>query len=101
MKSTKGGNGKVGIVGFCYGGGVCNAAAVAYLELACAGLDERINAGWSNYEAALKAAGTDYEAFVYEGVNHGFHNDPTPRHDEAAAEQAYARTVELFETKLS
>ena len=90
----------MGIVGFCYGGGVANAAAVAYPELAAAvpfygrqpdaadvakikapllihyaGLDERVNAGWPAYEAALKAAGTRYEAFIYDGVNHGFHND--------------------------
>ncbi len=88
------GTGKVGIVGFCYGGGVCNAAAVAYPELAAsvpfygrqpaaadvskiqvplllhyAGLDERINGGWPEYEAALKAAGKTYEAHIYEGVN--------------------------------
>jgi carboxymethylenebutenolidase len=113
--------GKVGIVGFCYGGGVCNAAAVAYPELACsvpfygrqpaaedvpkikaamlihyAGLDERINAGWPAYEAALKAAGTTYEAYVYDGVNHGFHNDSTPRYDKAAADLAWSRTLDWF-----
>jgi carboxymethylenebutenolidase len=114
-------NGKVGIVGFCYGGGVSNAAAVAYPELACAvpfygrqaaaadvpkieaplllhyaGLDERINAGWPEYEAALKAAGKTYEAHVYEGVNHGFHNDSTPRYDAAAATLAWERTLAWF-----
>ena len=106
--------GKVGIVGFCYGGGVCNAAAVAYPELACAvpfygraaeGGDRpkiqaraaaalrraghRITGGWPDFEAALDAAGKTYEAYVYEGVNHGFHNDSTPRYDEAAAELAW------------
>ena len=116
------GNGKVGIVGFCYGGGVCNAAAVAYPELAAsvpfygrqpaaadvskiqaplllhyAGLDERINGGWPEYEAALKAAGKTYEAHIYEGVNNGFHNDSTPRYDEAQAEMAWGRTIGWFE----
>lgn len=118
--------GKVGAVGFCYGGGVCNALAVAYPELAAsvpyygrqpnaedvpkiraamqihyAGLDERINAGWPAYEAALQAAGTNYEAFIYEGVNHGFHNDSTPRYDEAAAELAWERTLAHFALHLA
>ncbi|MEX0969093.1 MAG: YghX family hydrolase [Paracoccaceae bacterium] len=118
--------GKVGAVGFCYGGGVCNALAVAYPEMAAsvpyygrqpsaedvpkiraamqihyAGLDERINAGWPDYEAALQAAGTDYEAFIYEGVNHGFHNDSTPRYDETAAELAWQRTLAHFAAHLA
>jgi len=118
--------GKVGAVGFCYGGGVCNALAVAYPEMAAsapfygrqpdaadvpkikaammihyAGLDERINAGWPNYEAALQAAGTQHEAFIYEGVNHGFHNDSTPRYDEAAASLAWEQTLAHFATHLS
>jgi len=101
--------GKVGITGFCYGGGVVNAAAVAYPELGAAvsfygrqpeakdvprikapimlhygELDTRINEGWPAYEKALKAAGTTYEAYIYKGANHGFHNDSTPRYDEAA-----------------
>ena len=117
--------GAVGITGFCYGGGVANASAVAYPELKAAvpfygmqpapedvprikaalmmhyaGLDTRVNAGWPAYEAALKAAGTDYQAFIYEGVNHGFHNDSTPRYDEKAAEMAWTRTVEFFKAKL-
>lgn len=117
--------GRVGIVGFCYGGGVANAAAVAYPELAgavpfygrqaasedvskikaplllhYAGLDTRINEGWPAYEAALKAAGTRYEAHIYEGVNHGFHNDSTPRYDAAAAELAWGRTVAFFKANL-
>lgn len=125
LMAHEGSTGNVGIVGFCYGGGVCNAAAVAYPELKAAvpfygrqaaaedvpkikaslmlhyaGLDERINEGWPAYEAALKAAGTDYQAFVYEGVNHGFHNDSTPRYDEAAAELAWGRTVDFFREKL-
>lgn len=118
-------NGKVGCVGFCYGGGVCNALAVAYPELAAsvpfygrqpkpedaarvkaplllqfAGLDTRINEGWPAWEAALKAAGAPYAAHVYPGVNHGFHNDSTPRYDEAAAELAWSRTIAHFETHL-
>lgn len=119
-------NGKVGITGFCYGGGVANAAAVAYPELGgavpfygrqpaaedvakikCplllhyAELDTRINEGWPAYEAALKAAGTRYEAYIYPGVNHGFHNDSTPRYDEAAAELAWDRTVAFFRAHLA
>jgi carboxymethylenebutenolidase len=118
--------GRVGITGFCYGGGVANAAAVAYPELGgavpfygrqpapedvvkikCpllihyAELDERVNEGWPAYEAALKAAGVSYEAHIYPGVNHGFHNDSTPRYDEAAAELAWERTVAFFKTHLT
>lgn len=117
--------GKVGIVGFCYGGGVANAAAVAYPELGAAvpfygrqpkaedvarikapllihygELDEGINKGWPAYEAALKAAGTRYEAYIYPGVNHGFHNDSTPRYDEAAAKLAWDRTIGWFKKHL-
>jgi carboxymethylenebutenolidase len=119
-------NGKVGAVGFCYGGGVCNAMAVrlpglaasvpfygrqpkgddvakiqAPLLLHYAGLDERVNKGWPDYEAALKAHGKEYTAHIYPGVNHGFHNDTTPRHDKAAAELAWSRTVEFFKAKLA
>ncbi len=119
-------NGKVGMVGFCYGGGVCNAAAVAYPELACAvpfygrqasaadvpkiraplmlhyaGLDDRINAGWPDYEAALKANGKTYEAYIYENVNHGFHNDTTPRYDPVAAALAWERTLGWFQRYLT
>ena len=118
-------SGKVGCVGFCYGGGVCNALAVAYPDLAAsvpfygrqpdaadvpaieaplllhyAGLDERINAGWPAYEEALKANGKTYEVHVYEGVNHGFHNDTTPRYDEAAATLAWDRTLAWFDRYL-
>lgn len=113
--------GKVGITGFCYGGGVCNAAAVAYPELAAAvpfygrqadpadvpkiqaplllhfaQTDERVNATWPAYEAALKANGKVYEAHIYPGTNHGFHNDSTPRYDEAAAKLAWERTLAWF-----
>jgi carboxymethylenebutenolidase len=118
--------GKVGITGFCYGGGVANAAAVAYPELAAAvpfygrqpkaedvprikaplllhyaELDTGINQGWPAYEAALKAAGNTYEAYIYPGVNHGFHNDSTPRYDEAAAKLAWDRTIAWFKRYLA
>ena len=117
--------GKVGCVGFCYGGGVCNALAVAYPELAAsvpfygrqakaedvakiqaplllhyAELDTRINEGWPAYEEALKANGKTYTAHIYSGVNHGFHNDSTPRYDEAAAELAWSRTIAFFQEHL-
>ena len=117
--------GKVGAVGFCYGGGVVNALAVAYPDLAAgvpfygrqapaesaadiqaplllqyAELDERINAGWPEYEKALQAAGKDYTAHMYPGVNHGFHNDTTPRYDEAAAKLAEERTIAFFKEHL-
>ncbi len=117
--------GKVGAVGFCYGGGVVNALAVAYPELAAgvpfygrqpdpadvaaiqapmliqnAGLDDRINAGWPAYEEALKANGKTYEAHMYPDVNHGFHNDTTPRYDEAAARLAEDRTIAFFKKYL-
>lgn len=118
-------SGKVGITGFCYGGGVSNAAAVAYPELACAvpfygrqvaaadvpkinapillhyaERDKNINEGWPAYEAALKANNKVYQAWIYPGVNHGFHNDSTPRYDEPAAELAWKRTLAWFETYL-
>lgn len=117
--------GKVGAVGFCYGGGVVNALAVAYPELSAAvpfygrqppsddvdwiraplllhyaGLDQRINAGWPAYENALKAAEKTYTAHIYPDVNHGFHNDTTPRYDEAAARLAEERTVAFFRKHL-
>jgi carboxymethylenebutenolidase len=112
---------KVGITGFCYGGGVSNAAAVAYPELAAAvpfygrqappeavpeinaplllhyaEHDENVNAGWPAYEAALKQHGKTYKAHIYPGTNHGFHNDTTPRYDEAAAKLAWERTLDWF-----
>jgi carboxymethylenebutenolidase len=125
LMAHEGSTGRVGITGFCYGGGVANAAAVAYPELGgavpfygrqpapedvakikapllihYAELDERVNEGWPAYEAALKAAGVRYEAYIYPGVNHGFHNDSTPRYDQAAAELAWERTVAFFRENL-
>jgi carboxymethylenebutenolidase len=118
--------GKVGAVGFCYGGGVVNAIAVAYPELAAGvpfygrqpkaedvasikapllihygELDTRINAGWPAYEAALKAGGKQYTAYIYKGVNHGFHNDTTPRYDKAAGTLAQERTMAFFKKHLT
>ena len=118
--------GKVGAVGFCYGGGVVGAIAVAYPELAAGvpfygrqpaaadvpkieapllihmgELDERINAGWPDFEAALKANEKTYEAHIYEGANHGFHNDSTPRYDEAQAALAWDRTINWFNSYLT
>ena len=117
--------GKVGVVGFCYGGGVCNALAVAYPNLAAAvpfygrpaiaedvpkikaplmlqfgALDKRINDRWPAYEAALKKHGKEYQAFMYEGANHGFHNDTTPRFDPENAKLAEERTIAFFKEKL-
>lgn len=122
----EGSTGKVGAVGFCYGGGVCNALAVAYPNMAASvpfygrqasaedvpaiqaplllhygELDERVNAGWPDYEAALKANGKDYEAHIYEAANHGFHNDTTPRYDEDAAQLAWDRTLAHFAKHLA
>lgn len=113
--------GKVGAVGFCYGGGVCNALAVAYPDLAAsvpfygrqpdaadvpaieaplmihyAGLDERINAGWDAYSDALRENQKEFSVHFYPDVNHGFHNDTTPRYDEAAATLAWDRTLAHF-----
>jgi carboxymethylenebutenolidase len=119
-------SGKVGVVGFCFGGSMANTLAVripdvvtaavpfyggqpaaedvpkikAPLLLHYASLDQRINAGWPDYEAALKKAGTNYTAYMYEGVNHGFHNDTTPRYDEAAATLAWQRTIDFFNETL-
>jgi carboxymethylenebutenolidase len=112
---------KVGAVGFCYGGGVCNALAVAYPEMAAsvpyygrqpkgsevavlkaplliqyAEADERINAGWLPYQAALISNQKRFQVHFYPGTQHGFHNDSTPRYDKAAAELSWARTLEFF-----
>ncbi|KRG69529.1 dienelactone hydrolase [Stenotrophomonas chelatiphaga] len=126
LRASPLGTGKVGITGFCYGGGVSNAAAVAYPELDAAvpfygrqakpedvvkikaplllhfaEKDDNVNATWPAYEAALKKAGTTYEAYVYPGTNHGFHNDSTPRYDEAAATLAWDRTLGWFRKYLA
>ena len=115
-------NGKYGCVGFCWGGAMANKLAVnvpslkaavafygsqpdaadvpkikAAVQLHYGGLDERINAGIPAYEAALKNAGTPYELYKYEGVNHAFHNDTAPtRYNEAAAKLAWQRTLDFF-----
>jgi carboxymethylenebutenolidase len=126
LRDHEGSTGRVGAVGFCYGGGVCNALAVAFPDLGCsvpfygrqadaadvpgieaplmihyAGLDERINAGWEAYGAALEANGKEFSVHFYPDVNHGFHNDTTPRYDEEAATLAWERTVAFFGTHLS
>jgi carboxymethylenebutenolidase len=114
------------VVGFCFGGGIANtlavrlgsdlAAAVPFyggqppaadvakikspLLLHYAELDERVNAGWPAYEAALKANHISHQAYVYGNVNHGFHNDTTPRYDEAAAKLAWKRTIDFFNKNL-
>lgn len=115
-------SGKIGVVGFCFGGGVANTLAVrlgselsaavpfyggqpapadagrikAPLLIQYAGLDTRINQGWPTYEEALKANHVTYTMHMYENVNHGFHNDTTPRYDKAAAELAWQRTLDFF-----
>ncbi|TFZ33451.1 dienelactone hydrolase family protein, partial [Pseudomonas syringae] len=118
--------GTVGSPGCCYGGGVPNAAAVAYPELGAAvsfygrqptaedvvkikapvmihygELDTRINEGWPAYETALKASGKTYETYIYPGANHGFHNDSTPLYDEAAAKLAWDRALGWVSTYLA
>jgi carboxymethylenebutenolidase len=119
------GNGKLGAIGFCYGGGVVNFLATRLPDLAAAvpfygnqppagevakikapllihyaEKDERINAGWPAYEAALKAAGVSYQAYIYPGVEHGFNNDTTPRFDAAAAKLAWQRSLDFFNQHL-
>jgi len=117
--------GRVGAVGFCYGGGVVNRLAVRLPDLGAgapfygaappsedvpairapllihyAGLDERVNAAWPEYQRALDANGKTYTMHMYEGANHGFHNDTTPRYDEAAARLAQERTIAFFNQHL-
>lgn len=126
LKALPQGNGKVGVVGFCYGGGIANFLATRLPELAAAvpfyggqpteedaanikaalliqyaGQDERVNAGWPKYEAALKAAKVNYQAYIYPNVQHGFNNDTTPRFDADAAKLAWSRTVAFFRQHLA
>ena len=125
LKSRKDCNGKVGVVGFCFGGGIANMMAVRISDLSAsvpfygaqpasedvpkikaplllhyAGLDTRVNEGWPAYELALKENKKEYTAYIYPGVNHGFHNDTTPRYDKPAAELAWKRTIDFFTEKL-
>ncbi|MFO0282967.1 MAG: dienelactone hydrolase family protein [Acidobacteriota bacterium] len=126
LKILPGGNGKLGAVGFCFGGGISNTLAVRLgpmlnaaapfygaqpraedvsriqcpLLLHYASNDARVNAGWPAYEEALKANQVQYQAFVYEATNHGFHNDTTPRYDAAAAKLAWSRTLAFFRQHL-
>ncbi|MDH4089238.1 MAG: dienelactone hydrolase family protein [Cyclobacteriaceae bacterium] len=117
--------GNVGVVGFCFGGWISNMMAVRIPDLKAAvpfyggqpsaadvtkiqapllihyaGLDTRVNEGWPAYEKALKDNSKEYTAYIYPDVNHGFHNDTTPRYDKPAAALAWQRTVEFFSTKL-
>jgi len=125
LKSRPECNGKIGAVGFCFGGTMVNQMAVRFPDLGAAvpfyggqpnaadvakikapllihyaGLDDRVNAGWPAYEAALKANGVTYQMYMYAGTNHGFHNDTTPRYDESAAKLAWTRTVVFFKQNL-
>jgi carboxymethylenebutenolidase len=125
LESEPGCNGKTGVVGFCFGGWIANMMAVrlprlkaavpfygtqpasdlvpqiqAPLLLHYAALDTRVNEGWPAYENALKENKKAYTAYIYPGVNHGFHNDTTPRYDKAAAELAWQRTIDFFREKL-
>jgi carboxymethylenebutenolidase len=125
LKSRPECTGKIGVVGFCFGGTMANKLAVRLPDLAAAvpfygrqpsaedaariktplllhyaSLDTRITGGWPAYEEALKANHVNYTAYVYEGVNHGFHNDTTPRYDQAAAKLAWRRTLDFFDKYL-
>lgn len=125
LKNHKDCSGKIGVVGFCFGGWISNMMAVkvpdlsaavpfygsqpeenidqinAPLMLQFAGLDERVNAGWPDYEKALKENNIEYKAYTYPEVNHGFHNTSTPRYDKEAAELAWSRTIEFFKKHLN
>jgi len=121
LKNHPESSGKLGAVGFCFGGGVVNSLAVRLPDLAAAvpfygrqpsaddaakikaplllhyaANDQGVNQGWPAYEAALKANNKTYTAYVYDNTQHGFHNDTTPRYDEAAAKLAWQRTLEFF-----
>ena len=126
LKSRPDSNGKIGAVGFCFGGTTVNLIATRVPDLKAAvpfyggqpsaeatakikapvlihyaANDERINAGWPAYETALKANGVKYEMYMYPATQHGFHNDSTPRYDEAAAKLAWSRTLAFFKANLS
>jgi len=126
LMADSGCSGKVGVVGFCFGGWISNMMAVKVPELGAAvpfyggqpdaesvpqinaplmlqyaGLDTRVNEGWPAYEEALKKNKKEYQAYFYPDVNHGFHNDSTPRYDKEAAELAWSRTIEFFKEKLA
>lgn len=127
LKSHPDCSGKIGAVGFCWGGGMVGTLAVEMQEGLAAGvpfygrqpaagdvariraplliqyaeLDTRINEGWPAFEAALEANGVDYTMHMYEGANHGFHNNSTPRYDEEAAELAWSRTIAFFREHLA
>lgn len=125
LKNLQDSNGKVGVVGFCYGGGIASFlatripdldAAVSFygaqplaeevakikapLLIHFAENDDRVNVGWPNFEAALKASKIDYHAYFYPRTQHGFNNDTTPRYDEVAAKLAWQRTVDFFSKHL-
>jgi carboxymethylenebutenolidase len=125
LKSHPDCSGKIGVVGFCFGGWVANMMAVRIPDLSAAvpfygtqpasedvakinaplllhyaGLDAHVNEGWPAYEAALKEQHKEYIAYIYPNVNHGFHNDTTPRYDKEAAELAWKRTIDFFNKKL-
>jgi carboxymethylenebutenolidase len=125
LRARPDGTGRMGAVGFCYGGGIVHwlatrepdlAAAVPFygnvppaadaakvrapLLVHLAGTDERINAAWPAYEAALKAAGVKYAVYQYAGTQHGFNNDTTPRYDAGAAKLAWDRTIAFFRANL-
>src|SRR5437762_3151627 len=125
LKNHKNCNGKVGVVGFCFGGWIANMMAVRIADLSAAvpfygdqppiedvpkikaplllhyaGLDTRVNEGWPAYETALKENKKEYTAYIYPNVNHGFNNDTTPRYDKAAADLAWSRTIDFFKEKL-